>query len=149
MSPPRLPDWRQQLSEFLLATRTTPFAWGSHDCALWAAMAIDAMCGTAHAAAISGRYDSADGAVIYARSRGWWTAAHACRDLCGEDLVRVGLAEDGDVCARPLPTFPWGTILVRDGDRLVGPGHDGLESVPWRVALLDPRWSAFPVGRVA
>lgn len=145
---PRLPDWRVRLTAFVAATRAEPFAWGVQDCALWAVRAIDAMCGTEYAVPIVGQYSSADGAVAYAQARGWRTAADACRDVCGEPLPRVGLAEDGDVCSRPLPMFPWGTVLVRDGDLLVGPEDLGLVSVPWRAAIFDPRWTAFPVGRV-
>lgn len=145
----RLPDWPARLAAFVEATRHAPFAWGRQDCCLWAVRAIDAMCGTRHAAAIVGQYDSAEGAVVYAASRGWQTVYDACRDVCGEALVRVGLAEDGDICARPLPDFAFGTALVRLGDRLIGPDERGLADVPFRAALVAPQWTAFPVGRGA
>lgn len=144
----RLPDWPARLTAYLDATRHRPFAWGAQDCCLWAVGAIDALCGTDHAAAIAGRYATAEGAVAYAAGRGWRTVYDACRDLCGEALIRVGLAEPGDVCARTLPDFPFGTALVRVGDVLVGPDAHGLVDVPFRAALVAPQWTAFPVGRV-
>lgn len=143
----RLPDWPDRLDALIDATRHAPFTWGEQDCCLWAVRAIDAMCGTDHAAAIQGRYTTADGAVAYAASRGWRTVYDACRDVCGEALVRVGLAETGDVCARTLPEFPFGTAVVRVGDRLVGPEEAGLADFPFRAALMASQWTAFPVGR--
>lgn len=38
-------DWQQRLTEYLVATAATPFRPGQHDCALWAAGAIEAMTG--------------------------------------------------------------------------------------------------------
>lgn len=54
----RLPDWEQRLAEYAASIRDLPFAWGSHDCILFAASAIEAMTGTDIAAAYRGRYDS-------------------------------------------------------------------------------------------
>lgn len=144
----RLPDWSARLAAYVAATSAAPFRWGQQDCCLWAVRAVDAMCGTDHAAEIAGRYSTADGAVAYAASRGWRTVHDACRDVCGEALIRVGLAETGDVCARTLPDFPFGTALVRVGDRIVGPADGGLADLPFRAALVAPQWTAFPVGRV-
>lgn len=142
----RRPDWMARLDALVGAHARTPFAWGQQDCCLWALRAIDAICGTAHAAAVAGQYDSADGAVAYAASRGWRTAIDACRDFCGEPLPRAALMREGDLCARTLPGFPFGTVLVRLGGALIGPDAHGLVCVPQRVALVDPRWLAFPVG---
>lgn len=143
----RLPDWSARLAAFIDATRHAPFVSGRQDCALWALRAADAMCGTHDAHAIVGQYADDDGAIAYAATRGWRTGADACREVCGEPLPRVALAIDGDVCFRPSPPWRFGLTTVRVGDWLWGPSERGLFAVPFRAALLDPRWSAFPVGR--
>ncbi len=142
----RHPLWRARLEVFVGASARRPFAWGEHDCCLWALGAIDAVCGTRLADQVRGQYNSSDGAVAYAASRGWRTAADACRDVCGEPLPRVGAMRDGDLCARALPSFPFGTVLVRVGDTLMGPDDCGTGTLPFRVVLLSPAWTAFPVG---
>ena len=52
----RLPDWRPRLVAYLEEVRTRPFAYGAHDCALFAADAVRAMTGTDLAAEFRGRY---------------------------------------------------------------------------------------------
>lgn len=54
----RLPDWRPRLAAYLEEVRTRPFAYGGHDCALFAAGAVEAMTGTDLAADYRGRYGS-------------------------------------------------------------------------------------------
>lgn len=43
----RLPDWPQRLATYVDAHRATPFVWGSHDCARFAAGAVQAITGLA------------------------------------------------------------------------------------------------------
>lgn len=54
----RLPDWRPRLVAYLEGVRARPFAYGSHDCALFAAGAVEAMTGIDPAGDYRGRYDS-------------------------------------------------------------------------------------------
>lgn len=54
----RLPDWRPRLVAYLAEVRTRPFAYGTHDCALFAAGAVEAMTGHDLAAEFRGRYAS-------------------------------------------------------------------------------------------
>lgn len=54
----RLPDWRPRLVAYLDGVRARPFAYGQHDCALFAAGAVEAMTGTDLAAEYRGRYGS-------------------------------------------------------------------------------------------
>lgn len=42
---PRLPDWPQRLDAFIESRRGTPFAYGSHDCCLFSAGAVEAITG--------------------------------------------------------------------------------------------------------
>lgn len=43
--PPRLPAWPELLADYIEARRHRPFAWGTHDCATFAAGAVVAMTG--------------------------------------------------------------------------------------------------------
>jgi hypothetical protein len=42
----RLEGWQDKFFAYLEATRATPFEWGQHDCCLFAAKSIDAICGS-------------------------------------------------------------------------------------------------------
>lgn len=54
----RLPDWRPRLSAYLERVRRRPFAYGTHDCTLFAAGAVEAMTGVDLAVDFRGRYRS-------------------------------------------------------------------------------------------
>lgn len=53
----RLPDWQPRLLAYLRGIAAEPFAPGRHDCALFAAGAVQAMTGRDLARAYRGRYD--------------------------------------------------------------------------------------------
>lgn len=55
-------DWEQALADYLAGHREAVFAWGSCDCAMFAAGAVEAMTGIDPAAEIRGRYKSQAGA---------------------------------------------------------------------------------------
>jgi len=55
-------DWQARLDAVLRAAETRPFAWGRHDCALFACDCIAAMTGEDPAARFRGRYRTARGA---------------------------------------------------------------------------------------
>ena len=42
----RLPDWQLRLEAFVNARRSTPFAWGTNDCGIFAADCVLALTGT-------------------------------------------------------------------------------------------------------
>jgi hypothetical protein len=58
MIPPRLSDWRERLTAYLVSVAGRPFAYGSHDCALFVAGAVEAMTDFDPAALHRGQYDS-------------------------------------------------------------------------------------------
>ena len=59
----RLPDWEERLGAYLLEVRERPHAFGSHDCALHGASAVEAIIGEDHGAPFRGRYSTAFGAT--------------------------------------------------------------------------------------
>ena len=54
----RVKNWPSVLARFIESRRNMPFAWGTHDCAMFAADAIRAITGVDHAAIFRGLYDT-------------------------------------------------------------------------------------------
>ena len=143
----RLPNWPRLLHAFVDETRTAPFEWSWQDCCVWALRALDAMCGTGHAALIRGQYADGDGAIAYGALRGWRTAADACAEFCGEPLARPSRMQRGDILYRPLDSYAFGTLLVYVGDdQIVGPDANGLMVFPRRIAMVGTM-TAYPGAR--
>lgn len=55
----RLNNWPRLLAEHVDANRDRPFAWGQHDCLLWAASCVYAITGYDPAADLRGTYSTA------------------------------------------------------------------------------------------
>ena len=93
---PRLPDAAEALARLLALRERAPFAWGTHDCCLWAADAVLAQVGVDAAAGLRGRYRSGLQAqrVIVAAGGSLQAIAQAA---LGEPLRSPMLACAGDV----------------------------------------------------
>lgn len=89
------------LHELIAARLTTPFAWGVHDCCLWAADAVQVQTGVDPAAPWRGTYSDAIG------------AARLVRELGG--LEAIG-AKAGTII-RPMAAALGDIGLLRRGDR--------------------------------
>jgi hypothetical protein len=87
------------LDRYLLATATTPFAYGRSDCALFVAGAVDAMTGTDLAARFRGQYHSRKEAVALAKSYTGKLALRPFFEFALRDLpqVPVPCAQRGDI----------------------------------------------------
>ena len=57
----RLPDWRARLGAHIAAHRVRPFAYGAHDCATFAAGAVQAVTGSDPAPGLAGYTTRTDG----------------------------------------------------------------------------------------
>ena len=66
----RLPDWRSRLGAYLAGKRTSPFVYGEHDCARFAAGAVEAVTGSDPSAALGIRYTTLAGGRHALRARG-------------------------------------------------------------------------------
>nr|WP_319250509.1 hypothetical protein [uncultured Celeribacter sp.] len=102
----RRADWRARLAAEMDRQRRTPFAWGPHDCALGlAAGAVEAITGADLRAGMSGRYQTARGALRVLRAEGFETLGDAVAALLPEHdnllMARVGdiavIAAEGPV----------------------------------------------------
>jgi hypothetical protein len=99
----RRPDWILRLIAYLSACRDLPFAYGRHDCALFAAGAVEAMTGHDFAAPFRGRYVALAGGLRVLR--------------------RAGFADHVDLAAHHLPAVH--PAYARPGDLLVFAGDAG------------------------
>jgi hypothetical protein len=134
---PRLPGWELGLVTAIEAARQCPFQWGVHDCATWAFdLRRDLTGGEDVAALWRGRYRTALGAERVMRRLGWRSLEALARDLLGDPLPSVRLAQRGDLV---LANTGLG-LGVCLGARAAGMAPSGLVFVPhaacalaWRV----------------
>lgn len=130
-------DLPERLQAFIDSRRDRPFAWGSHDCALFAADWVESVTGSDPADGIRGRYQTALGAGRVIKREGGLEAIANSR--LGE-RVEPKLAQRGDVVLLEGSHGP--TLGVCLGVDAAAPGEDGLMLVPmnraqaaWRVSL--------------
>lgn len=90
----RLPDWRQRLIDYVVATAAEPFAPGKHDCALAAANAVKAMTGRDFARGFRGYRTMAEGQRKL-RAKGF--ADHIALAAEHFEEVAPSLAQVGDI----------------------------------------------------
>lgn len=142
----RFEDWPERLAAFIEERRAMPFAWGSNDCALFAADAVCAITGVDFGEPFRGRYD--DEASL--RLHGMHGAnAHlaagdvsrAIRDMATAWLdgeIAPALARRGDVVL--IDHAGGESLAVCVGEKAAAPGRRGVIMVPrsawlsaWRV----------------
>jgi hypothetical protein len=118
MQPDRADHWATRaFHDFLLARANAPFAWGSHDCALFAADGVLAITGIDIAADFRGKYTDET------------TAFEAIKTVCGGETVEDAAAW----CAAKhnMPEWPH-RLQARRGDLVVLEDPD----VPGQVRLI-------------
>ncbi len=69
--PARLPDWRARLTDYMGQVVRIPFRPGAHDCALFAAGAVEAQTGRDLAAAWRGKYRALGAGRAMLRAQGY------------------------------------------------------------------------------
>lgn len=133
---PRYPDWPQRLAAWIEAHREKPFAWGTNDCAIFAADMIEAITGRDFAVAFRGRYKSKVGSMRILRAHGWADLA----DLADSHLERCSdRPTRGDVV---LYAGRHGAFLgVYWAGEVYGPGPNGVSSWPADPAAMLAIWS--------
>jgi len=95
----RLPGWRKRVDDFFDDVDGKPFAWGTNDCATFAAGAVNALTGIDFAEGHREAYNDAESAIAY--------------------LAGMGFADYGEYIASLLPEKPvceasYGDIAVID-----------------------------------
>lgn len=125
---PRLPDWQLRLQALVQARLMAPFAWGAHDCCLFAADAVQALLGQDPAAALRGQYHTADEAERIVHSFGGLEALATA--VLGPP-VRVSRARPGDIVLMAAKSGMDGPALgVCNGSTALGPAARGLVTLP-------------------
>lgn len=123
-------DWQSRLQACQAERWARPFAWGSQDCALFAADCVLAVTGADPAADVRGTYSDANGAARVIRERGGLSEIAA--DRLGAE-ISPPLAQPGDVGL--VMSGGRQCLAVCSGDAWVAPGLDGLEYVPMNCAV--------------
>lgn len=113
----RLPNWRARLTAYVMRSASTPFRPGQHDCALFAAGAVEAMTGIDPAADFRGTYRT----LAEGRAR----------------MNELGHGDHIEMAARMLPEVP--PIMAQIGDLAVVEGEAlGVVQGPM-IYVLRPR----------
>lgn len=128
------PDWQKRLVTVIKAAEKRPFSWGQHDCCLFAADCVEAMCGEDFAAEFRGNYNSETGAKKALLRGGGSLERVLARFL---DEVNPSLIQRGDVAVvenagrRCAGVFYGGSVWVPGDNGLVGLSGSLLSA--WRV----------------
>ena len=132
MIAPRFPDWRPRLFGFIAATVRRPLVPGQHDCALFAAGAVEAMTGTDVAADWRGRYDSFNAGLKALRKAGF--KDHVALVAAHLEEVPPAFAQVGDIGAILLPgELP--ALGIFTGGELAVLRETGLGFAPREMAV--------------
>lgn len=114
-------DWQTRLAEVVEAARAEPFAWGTHDCARFAARCVQAVSGRTPPLPLW----TCERSAARALRAGGGLAALAGRVLGPE--VAPALAQAGDVVL--FDEAGREALAVCDGVRFLAPGNEGLVQV--------------------
>jgi hypothetical protein len=134
----RLADWPLRLEAFVAARQQQPFAWGTQDCALFAADAVQALTGVDVAPPALRCHRHARAALRSMRAQGGLPAI--AQAALGTPIPPV-LAGVGDVLlTRPSSQSHHPMLAVCNGASALAPGPFGLVSLSlaqvshaWRV----------------
>lgn len=126
----RAPDWEERLAVYLDRVREEPFAWGSHDCALFAAGAVRAMTGTDPAAGLRNTYSDRAGAALALRERAAGTLLRTATAWLGR-AKHPAFAQRGDLVMRGPTTLG---VCVGLHSWFVGEEHGASGLVAWPTA---------------
>jgi hypothetical protein len=130
----RLPDWPERLADYLARSRGAVFAWGTNDCARFAAGAVGAL--TGQQVAMPAWVDKNTSVAVLRACGGIVAAVDAVLPRLATPL----LAWRGDVVLVQTSARRW--LAVCDGERAWAPGPAGLVATP-----MDRAVHAWGVGR--
>ncbi len=130
--PIRKLDWEMRLHEFIESRKGSAFAWGSNDCCLFAADAVEAMTGVDLAANFRGKYDSEASCVKMVSELGYASIEDLIRkELASWQLqpMRPVQAHRGDLLLTMQEGQPALCVVGLTGKHSIGVGEDGLMKV--------------------
>jgi len=119
-------DWRARLGAYLATEARTPFEYGSSDCALFAAGALNAMTGSDPAANYRGRYTTLRGGLRILRKDGFRDHVERAAALLAE--VPSQRSRVGDIAVVKTADGP--SLGVVQGEWVAVRTMSGLGFVP-------------------
>lgn len=133
-------DWPERLAACIESARLTPFAWGTHDCVLWACHVAEALTGVDPASGFRGSYSDVRGALLVLHAiGGGGDFRQAIESVCaahGFPPIPPPVAQRGDAVLCPSGVYSWPHALgVCDGQHAVITGPHGLVRVPMSAAI--------------
>jgi hypothetical protein len=134
---PRRADWRPRLVAWLTEVTDRPFAYGSHDCALFAAGAVEAMTGDDLAAEYRGAYQSLKGGLKLLGKDGM--ADHVAVLRARFEEIPPAFAAVGDIAVIGEVGTP--ALGIFEGEHVVVLRDTGIGFIPRAAATM-----AFRVG---
>ena len=126
----RRPDWRPRLVAYIEEVRARPFSYGSHDCALFAAGAVEAVTGDDLAVAWRGNYGSLKEGLTRLQEVG--AADHLAVVSSFLEPVQPAFAQVGDIAVLVAPGIP--ALGIFEGEMILVLREDGLGRVPREAA---------------
>ncbi|WP_416305220.1 DUF6950 family protein [Neptunicella sp. SCSIO 80796] len=129
----RLPNWQSNLNHYIRSNLTTPFAWGTFDCCLFTAAAVEAITGTHPIPQIVGRYRTELGAARALKKYGKGTIKATLNHLFGTPKPRLQVCR-GDVVL--VETSLGDTAGIVMGGQVWVATHEGLSTCPLTLVKL-------------
>jgi hypothetical protein len=123
----RLPDWKSRLLDYLNDAVRRPFGYGTHDCCLFAAGAVEATTGIDPAAAFRGRYSTLKGGIKAVRKAGF--SDYVGMAIAQLDSVHASCATPGDLAVIDTPNGPVLGVVQGEGVYVLGVERMGLMPV--------------------
>ena len=136
----RYPDWPRRLYAHLQTSAQLPFAWGVHDCALFACAGVAALTGIDPAAGLRGTYTSRFGAtsVVLREAGGFENLVERLAARHDMKEVPPKRAQRGDLVLFDSQDGPALGQVHLDGVHVFSAAPDGLALVP--LALCRRAW---------
>jgi hypothetical protein len=129
----RLREWQARLAACLAERAARPFAWGVHDCCMFAADCVDACTGADPAADLRGAYADAAGALQVVQGLGGLPAIAAAR--LGAEIAPA-LAQVGDVAVLPAMPRHEGDPVVQAFPHMLAVWGGAMWLAPWEVGYV-------------
>lgn len=127
----RVEGWENLLAQAVEAARHRPFAWGAHDCTIWAFDVVGRLTGC-ELVDWRGAYHDQRSAMRYLRNQGGRHLREIGDFFLGKPRIAATFAQRGDLVL-VQPDHGYGVCV---GEHVAAPGASGLSFVPLTAAAL-------------
>lgn len=123
-------DWPERLAALIEERRFAPFVWGVHDCAMFAADAVERQTGVDPLAQWRGTYNSEETGDAILGGVSLTMFMDAALRAYGADPIAPAIAQRGDFVIINVGNMP--TCGVHLGGSVAAPGVNRLHFLPFR-----------------